>query len=100
MRILKLIVCLVLLLSGISMHAQDSSPVSFTVRQEQISEKEIQVIFEAEIAAGWHVYSTDMPDGGQQSGTGLMKEKDEELNQRFLIYILPKPGQIANDESK
>lgn len=69
MRILKLIVCLVLLLSGISMPAQDSSPVSFTVRQEQISEKEIQVIFEAEIAAGWHVYSTDMPDGGPISAS-------------------------------
>ena len=64
-----MIVCLVLLLSSISMHAQDSSPVSFTVRQEQISEKEIQVIFESEIAAGWHVYSTDMPDGGPISAS-------------------------------
>ena len=30
---------------------------------------------------------------GRQSGTGLMREKTETLNQRFLIHILPKPGQ-------
>ena len=30
---------------------------------------------------------------GRQSGTGLMREKSEILNQRFLIHILPKPGQ-------
>ena len=29
---------------------------------------------------------------GRQSGTGLMREKKESLNQRFLIHILPKPG--------
>lgn len=30
---------------------------------------------------------------GTQSGTGLMREQDEHLNQRFLIHILPKSGQ-------
>lgn len=37
---------------------------------------------------------------GTQSGTGLMREPDEQLNQRFLIHILPKPGiiqQMSND---
>lgn len=31
---------------------------------------------------------------GRQSGTGLMREVNERLNQRFLIHILPKPGVI------
>ena len=31
---------------------------------------------------------------GKQSGTGLMRESKEYLNQRFLIHILPKPGII------
>lgn len=31
---------------------------------------------------------------GRQSGTGLMRETNEKLNQRFLIHILPKPGVI------
>lgn len=33
---------------------------------------------------------------GKLSGTGLMREKQETLNQRFLIHILPKPGKIGN----
>ena len=33
---------------------------------------------------------------GRLSGTGLMREKKEVLNQRFLIHILPKPGKIGD----
>lgn len=33
---------------------------------------------------------------GRLSGTGLMREKEEVLNQRFLIHILPKPGKIGD----
>lgn len=37
---------------------------------------------------------------GTQSGTALMREEDEHLNQRFLIHILPKTGVVeaATDE--
>ncbi len=33
---------------------------------------------------------------GRLTGTGLMREKTEKLNQRFLIHILPKPGKIGD----
>ncbi len=33
---------------------------------------------------------------GKLSGTGLMRESREVLNQRFLIHILPKPGKIGD----
>lgn len=33
---------------------------------------------------------------GRLSGTGLMREDKEVLNQRFLIHILPKPGKIGD----
>jgi len=33
---------------------------------------------------------------GRLSGTGLMREPEEFLNQRFLIHILPKPGKIGD----
>lgn len=36
---------------------------------------------------------------GRQSGTGLMREKTETLNQRFLIHILPKPGQTNENKT-
>lgn len=32
---------------------------------------------------------------GRLSGTGLMRESKEVLNQRFLIHILPKPGKLV-----
>lgn len=35
---------------------------------------------------------------GRQSGTGLMREENERLNQRFLIHILPKPGQTNENK--
>lgn len=35
---------------------------------------------------------------GTQSGTGLMREETEILNQRFLIHILPKPGQTYGNK--
>jgi len=34
---------------------------------------------------------------GVQSGTGLMRESNERLNQRFLIHIIPKPGYVKTD---
>ena len=34
---------------------------------------------------------------GKLSGTGLMRETEEVLNQRFLIHILPKPGKIGDN---
>lgn len=35
---------------------------------------------------------------GKLSGTGLMREKEESANQRFLIHIVPKYGTIASSE--
>lgn len=36
---------------------------------------------------------------GVQSGTGLMREVNERMNQRFLIHIIPKPGYVKADNS-
>lgn len=36
---------------------------------------------------------------GVQSGTGLLREPNERLNQRFLIHIIPKPGYVKTDSS-
>ena len=47
--------------------AQMPMPVNFTVEQKQVSPTEVDVLFTAKIDKGWHVYSTDIPDGGPQS---------------------------------
>ena len=57
---------LTFLLLAMLSHAQNT-PVSFTVQQKQTSPTEVDVVFTAKIDKGWHVYSTNLPDGGPQS---------------------------------
>lgn len=52
----------VLLSSSLIGAAQD--PVHFSVSKKQVSPSEIDVVFSATIANGWHVYSTGIPSGG------------------------------------
>lgn len=52
----------VLLSSSFIGAAQD--PVHFSVSKKQVSPSEIDVVFSATIANGWHVYSTGIPSGG------------------------------------
>ncbi len=51
-------------------------PVKFTVEQKQVSPTEVDVLFHAKIDKGWHVYSTNIPDGGPQSAV-MHTEKAE-----------------------
>ncbi len=57
---------LTFLLLAMLSHAQNT-PVTFTVQQKQTSPTEVDVVFTAKIDKGWHVYSTNLPDGGPQS---------------------------------
>ena len=45
-------------------YAQFQDPVKFTVKQKQLSDTEMEIVFSGKMDAGWHVYSTDIPDGG------------------------------------
>jgi thiol:disulfide interchange protein len=70
MKSLKLTIALMLALllpSGVIAQIQD--PVHFTVKQNQVSPSEVEVVFSAKIAAGWHVYSTGLPADGPISAT-------------------------------
>ena len=62
-------VTLLLTVFALSAAAQMQDPVHFSVSQKKVSPTEIEVIFTAKIDAGWHVYSTGMPDGGPTSAT-------------------------------
>lgn len=61
---------------ALSASAQMQDPVHFSVSQKQVSPTEVDVIFTAKIDAGWHVYSTGLPDDGPISAT-LTTEKAE-----------------------
>ena len=45
-------------------YAQFHNPVQFSVKQNKLSETEIEVVFTGKVDAGWHVYGTDIADGG------------------------------------
>ncbi len=49
--------------------AQMQNPVHFSVSQKKVSPSEIEIIFTGKIGAGWHVYSTDLPNSGPISAT-------------------------------
>ena len=38
--------------------------VDFTVKYKRVSPTEVDVIFTGKAAPGWHIYGTDIPDGG------------------------------------
>ena len=59
-----------------SLDAQMFNPVSFTVEENRISEKELEIIFTGKVEAGWHVYGVDIPAGGPVA-TSLTLEKCE-----------------------
>ena len=54
-----------LLVSIVAMGQQN--PVHVSVQQKRVSPTEVDIIFAAKIASGWHVYSTGLPAGGPNS---------------------------------
>ena len=75
MKEIKFSLLVVLLWMTAVLQAQEM-PVKFTTQQKQVSPTEVDVLFTAKIDKGWHVYSTDIPDGGPQSAV-MHTEKAE-----------------------
>ena len=44
--------------------AQFQNPVTFSVTQKKVADDALEVVFQGSVDAGWHVYGTDIPDGG------------------------------------
>lgn len=65
----KLLFPFVLLLFAVAMQAQIQDPVKFNPELKILAADEAEVVFTAAIDKGWHVYSTDLGDGGPISAT-------------------------------
>ena len=61
--------CLWMILGFTTALAQIQDPVQFKAEWKNISDTEAQIVFTGVIDAGWHVYSTDLPEGGPISAT-------------------------------
>ena len=64
-----LLSCLLMVLGLTSAFAQIQDPVQFKYEWKVLSDTEAQIVFTGAIDEGWHVYSTDLPDGGPISAT-------------------------------
>ena len=64
-----LLSCLLMVLGLTTAFAQIQDPVQFKTEWKKISDTEAQIVFTGIIDAGWHVYSTDLPEGGPISAT-------------------------------
>lgn len=65
----KIISFLLLSFVVYALQAQIKDPVKFKTELTPLSDTEAQVVFTAAIDKGWHVYSTDLGDGGPISAT-------------------------------
>ena len=64
---------MLMLVLSVATWAQD--PVHFTVQQKQVSPEAVDLIFTAKIDKGWHLYSTNIPDGGPTRATLNLDKK-------------------------
>ena len=60
---------LLMVVGCLSAMAQMQDPVHFKTEWKKISATEAEIVFTATIDNGWHVYSTDLGDGGPTSAT-------------------------------
>ena len=65
----KIISFLLLSFVVYALQAQIKDPVKFKTELTTLSDTEAEVVFTATIDKGWHVYSTDLGDGGPISAT-------------------------------
>lgn len=56
--------------------AQIQSPVSFTVSKRALGESELEVVFSARIARGWHVYGPDIAEGGPTKAEVTLEKQE------------------------
>lgn len=65
----KSIFSILLLFLAVVVQAQIQDPVKFKTELKTLSAGEVEVVFTGTIDKGWHVYSTDLGDGGPISAT-------------------------------
>lgn len=71
----KVFSLLLLSLVAYTLQAQIKDPVKFKTELKTLSDTEAEVVFTATIDQGWHVYSTNLGDGGPISATFNVDKK-------------------------
>ncbi|MDR0895359.1 MAG: thioredoxin family protein [Prevotellaceae bacterium] len=61
---MKKILLFCLVLFALTVQAQIQEPVTFSTDLKKVNDHELDIVFTGKIEKGWHVYSTDLGDGG------------------------------------
>lgn len=72
----KTFATILLALFAIVVKAQMADPVKFSAQLKTNNTAEAEVVFTGKIDAGWHVYSTNLGDGGPTSATFTVEKMD------------------------
>lgn len=74
----KQLLFIILLLAGIfNVTGQVLQPVKWSFDSKQINDSEYELIFKTSIDPGWHVYGTDIPEGGPIPTSFNFKASDD-----------------------
>ena len=57
--LLTLFIC-----AAVAAVAQFQNPVAFSVTQKKVADNVLEIAFQGSVEAGWHIYGTDIADGG------------------------------------
>lgn len=60
---------LLMAILSLPVFAQIQEPVKFKTEWKSVSANEVEIVFTGKMEKGWHVYSTELPDGGPVSAT-------------------------------
>lgn len=60
---------LLMAILSLPVFAQIQEPVKFKTEWKSLSANEVEIVFTGKTEKGWHVYSTDLPEGGPISAT-------------------------------
>ncbi len=61
----QIVLCAIAMIACCNMgFAQIVDPIKWETQLKMVSDTEAEIVFNATVDAGWHLYSTDIPDGG------------------------------------
>ncbi len=92
-KILSAMVCLFALC--IAAQAQFMTPVKFKVEHKRVSDTEIEIVFSGTAEAGWHIYSTNLGDGGP---TEASFDTDKLVGAEIAGPLQPGQGEISKHD--
>ena len=81
-----------LLLVAMFCNAQMSDPVKFKSHLKTGSTAEAEIVFEGKIAPGWHVYSTNLGEGGPTEASFSVDSKD---GVELVGKLMPRGNEIS-----